>query len=144
SQLSPPGGFLKPDLPGRAGSRSLTRPGRESTGTLRRNRSSDRFPPTSGPLGLALVQPDRRADLHPRPVVPGDRALDQQQAVLRVHPDHVQAADRHPLVAHLAGHPLALLELARVAAVGGVAADRARGAVLALDAVAGQLALEVV
>src|SRR5690606_1099434 len=88
---------------------------------------------TSGPLG-------RGADQDEAAVRTGNRALDEQQTLLRVNGVDGQVLGGDPLVAHTARHALALEHTTR----GGATADGAGGAVLALRAVTGAGATEVV
>src|SRR4051794_26705951 len=84
-----------------------------------------------------------RADGDETALVAGDGALDQDEVVLSVDADHAEVADGDALGPVAAGHALALLGAA-AAAVAGVRADAARGAVVLLDAVAGRQAGEAV
>src|SRR3954466_5383555 len=88
---------------------------------------------SSSPLG-------RGADQDEAAVRTRDSALDEQQSLLRVNGVDGQVLSGDPLVAHTARHAHALEDTPR----SGAAADGARRAVLALDAVAGAEALEVV
>src|SRR3954470_13813509 len=87
---------------------------------------------TSGPLG-------RGADQDEAAVRTGDRALDEQQTLLRVNGVDGQVLGGDPLVAHAARHALALEHTTR----GGATADGAGHAVHALGTVRGVVALEV-
>src|SRR5919106_4208876 len=88
---------------------------------------------TSGPLG-------RGTDQDEAAVRTGDRALDEQQTLLRVNGVDGQVLGGDALVAHATRHAEALEHAAR----GGAATDGAGRAVLALGAVTGAEALEVV
>src|SRR5690349_23214243 len=88
---------------------------------------------TSGPLG-------RGADQDEAAVRTGDSALDEQQTLLRVNGVNGQVLGGDPLVAHATRHAEALEHTTR----GGAATDGAGRAVLALGAVTGAEALEVV
>src|SRR5689334_15910686 len=88
---------------------------------------------SSSPLG-------RGADQDEAAVRTGDRALDEQQSLLRVNGVDGQVLGGDPLVAHAARHAHALEDTPR----GGTATDGAGRAVLALDTVTGAEALEVV
>src|SRR3954453_10201203 len=88
---------------------------------------------TSGPLG-------RSADQDEAAVRTGDGALDEEQSLLRVNGVDGQVLGGDPLVAHATRHAEALEHTAR----GGAATDGTGRAVLALGAVSGAEALEVV
>src|SRR3954462_13718040 len=88
---------------------------------------------TSGPLG-------RGADQDEAAVRTGNRALDEQQTLLRVNGVDGQVLGGDPLVAHSTRHTEALEH----AAGGGAAADGTGRAVLALGTVPGAEATEVV
>src|SRR5690606_40475763 len=64
---------------------------------------------------------DRVADLHVAVLAAGDRTADQDQPLVGQHLGDLEVLDGHGLVAHLAGHPLALEH----AAGGQATADRA-------------------
>src|SRR4051812_2299622 len=82
----------------------------------------------------------RGADENDGATWPGYGTLDQDQATLDVDGVDQEVLRRLPHATEPAGHPLALEDPAR----SGAATDRARRAVLALDAVAGAEALEAV
>src|SRR3990172_4676186 len=114
--------------------------------------------PTQGPLcGPRAVVPTLRPrsaertlplrlrlpDHHVATVRTRNAAPDQQQIVFLVHPHQFLVPGGPADIAHVAGHPLTLLD-ALADAARRVRADAARRAVLALRAVGGRLAAEAV
>src|SRR5258708_31624257 len=61
----------------------------------------------------------RVAHRDPASGVPGDRALDQNEAAFRVGADDAKVLRRHPIRSHMAGHLLLLPGLSRILAAAG-------------------------
>ena len=62
---------------------------------------------------------DRRMHDDVGTLVSGNRALDEQQVTLGIDPDHVEVQSRDVVGTHMAGHLLALPDLARILALAG-------------------------